>query len=107
MFAITVSDRDAATFIIPEILLLGKDQTIEAVIAGLEQYPSFVEHSNVAKAVDEALHADEEDIDHTQLGNTLLQIAVANPLTVPLQREFLTKREGLLTLSRHMLTKRE
>jgi hypothetical protein len=53
------------------------------LIAGLEQYASFAEHSNVAKAVDDALRAEKEGIDGARVGNALLQIAVNNSFTVP------------------------
>ena len=51
----------------------------EAVIAGLEKYGSF---ANVAKAVDEALHAEKEGIDPGRLGKALLQIAENNSFSV-------------------------
>jgi hypothetical protein len=54
----------------------------EALVAGLEKYAAFAEHSNVAKAVDEALSAERGGIDPTQLGNALLQIAVNSSFSV-------------------------
>jgi hypothetical protein len=84
MFSIAVSDRDAAAFIVPEILLLRNrnDKPFEAIITGLEQYASFAKHSNIAKAVDEALCAETEGIDCDRFGNVLFQIVVDNPFTV-------------------------
>jgi hypothetical protein len=85
-FAITVSNSDAALVIVPESILFreGQGTPHEALITGLEQYAIFVEDLNVAKAVDETLHAEKEGIDCARLSNTLLQIAVNNSFTVQL-----------------------
>jgi hypothetical protein len=85
MFAVTVSDRDPAACILPEIFLLQKDmdKQYEALIPGLEQYASFAEDSNIAKAVDDALHAETEGIHGARLGKALFQIVLDNPFTVP------------------------
>jgi hypothetical protein len=85
MFAITVSDRDVATFIIPETCLLAKDNveaSSENLIARLEQYASSAECSNIAKAVEDTLCAETEGIDGDRLGKALVQIAISNPFTV-------------------------
>jgi hypothetical protein len=60
-----ISYKDSALVILPEGVLLqkGHNTNIEALAAGLDKYPSFAEHSNVAKAVDEALHAEKQGID--------------------------------------------
>jgi hypothetical protein len=52
------------------------------LVAGLEKYASFAEHSNVSKAVDEALRAEKDGFDRARFGNALLQIAVNNSLSV-------------------------
>jgi hypothetical protein len=81
---VTVSYRDAALVMLPEgvLLLKGHHEGSRALITGVGQYASFAEHSNFAKAVDEALFAEKEGIDEARLSNALLQIAVNNPFTV-------------------------
>ena len=68
----------------PEAILLGKDHNLpyEVLVAGLEKYASFAEHSNVMKAVDEALCVEKEGLDHARLGKALLQISVNNSFSV-------------------------
>jgi hypothetical protein len=66
---------------LPEYFLLKKSHSTlsEAIAAGLEKYASF---ANVAKAVDEALHAEKKGIDPARLGKALLQIAENNSFSV-------------------------
>ena len=80
-FAITVTNNYPALVILPEYILLKQSQSsrAEAFFAGLEKYASF---ANVAKAVDEALHAEKKGIDPARLGKALLQIAENNSFSV-------------------------
>jgi hypothetical protein len=79
-FVITVPYKDPVAVILPESILFREGH--EALVARLEKYASFAKHSNVAKAVDEALHAEKEGIDPAQLGKALLQIAANNSFSV-------------------------
>jgi hypothetical protein len=83
-FSTTVSYRDSALVTLPEAIILEKDHNPQdnILVAGLEKYASFAEHSNVMKAVDEALCVEKEGLDHARLGKALLQIAVNNSFSV-------------------------